>query len=99
MLASGNANVIRVQIDNLAIGAIGALATLEVAVAIPGAAAGDGLVVVPNAAINSGVSIAYCRITGANAGVVAFTNCTAAPIDPADTIDFTFHIIKATGTV
>lgn len=90
--------IARYTIDNLVIGAIGAVTTLEVQVALPGAALGDVGIACPRDAIfTAGISINPVRISAAGIGQIPFVNGSAGSINPADTFDFTIVLFKASG--
>ena len=93
----GNCVVNRYLVTNLVIGNITTVTTLEVAVVLNGAAVGDGGIAVPRAAFTNGVVPSYVRVTGANAGVIAFVNASAGDINPADTFEFDVYLFKASG--
>ncbi len=90
--------IARYTIDNLVIGNITAVTTLEVQVTLPGANVGDIGIACPRDAIfTAGVGINPVRISAANTGQIPFVNGSAGAINPADTFDFTIALIKASG--
>lgn len=94
----GNAVVDRYLVNNLTIPSIAAVTTTEVAVTLNGARVGDSGFAVPRgAALTNGLVINYVRVTGNDAGVIAFTNASADAIDAADTFEFDVFLFKASG--
>lgn len=88
----------RYTVENLVIGSIAAVTTLEVQVTLPGAAVGDGGIAVPRgAAFTNGVAINPVRVSAANTVQIPFVNGSAGAIDPADTFDFDIYLFKKTG--
>jgi hypothetical protein len=68
---------------------IGAGATLETAVTIPGAAVGDIVTAAPRTALAAGLVFNNCRVSAADTVQLAITNITGGALDPAaNTWDF-----------
>jgi hypothetical protein len=94
---SGNTCSYRHITTDLVIGACAAMAVTETAFTIPGAVVGDVVVANCRQTLTAGCAVAGCRVSASNTVQLGVLNLTAAPIDPADTFDFDFTIIRATG--
>lgn len=99
----GNAVVRRFRFNNLAIGSIGAVATVAVAVAVTSGKVVSGQVgfAVPvDAAFTGGlVGIVPARATSAAEITLYFANASAGALDPADTFDFDVFMFPEVGEV
>ena len=88
----------RYTVANLVIPSIGAVATTEVQVTLPGAKVGDAGFAVSTAAFTAGIApMIPVRISATNTAQLAFCNASAAPNEPADTFDFDVYLFCATG--
>jgi hypothetical protein len=94
---SGNTCSYRHVTTDLVIGACAAAAVTETAVTIPGVRVGDNVVANCRAQLTAGCAVAGCRVSADNTVQLGVLNLTAAPIDPADTFDFDWTVLRATG--
>jgi hypothetical protein len=97
----GNCVVNRYLVNNLVIGSIGAVATVEVTVTVSsgGLVVGDIGVAVPRAAFTGGVAVGPVRVVTATTFVIPFINASAGALDPADTFEFDVFIFRGTGNL
>jgi hypothetical protein len=98
--AGGSFGGARYVVNNLVIPSIGAVATTEVQVTLPGVKVGDSGFACPrDAKLTAGISILPIRVTAADTAQIGFVNSSAGAIDPADTFDFDVYIFKSTGAI
>lgn len=77
-------NAVLKTTQNIDIGTIAANGELDVTVTVANAVTGNSAVFLsPNADINSGLIIAWARVSAPNTVKIRFRNATGAPIDPA----------------
>ena len=74
---------------------IGAVASADVVVTLPGIAVGDTVIPIPPATLTAGLAPQGFVVTGANAGNLRLTNASAGAIDGAALV-WTFLIIDRT---
>jgi hypothetical protein len=96
---AGNTCSYRHITTDLVIGVCGALAVTETAVTIQGVRVGDNVVANCRQAFPAGLAVAGCRVSADNTVQLGIVNATAAGIDPVDTYDFDWTVIRATGNV
>jgi hypothetical protein len=92
-----NTATYRYTVNNLVIASIGAAASLDVPVSLPGAKVGDVGIAIPRQALTSGVAINPLRVSADNTAVIQLVNGTAGAIDPVDTMDFDVVLFRGTG--
>lgn len=95
----GNASVIHSFQENVTVGAVGAAASVEVAVTVPGAAVGDLVLFAPRQANTGPVAFGGGRVSAANTVQLRFTNGSAAGSTPPATDDYDVYVIQARGAI
>ena len=85
---------IQATVTDIVIPSVAASTTIEVSKTVNGAVSGDVGFFVPSAVPIVGFSFPYVRGTADDTVVIGVTNFTAAPIDPADTMDGVIVLFK-----
>ena len=99
MFNLGNASVIHSFQSNVTVGAVGAAASVEIAVTVPGARVGDLVLFAARQANATAVCFGGGRVSADDTVQLRFTNGSAAGATPPATDDYDIYVLQARGAI